>query len=1138
MTNLKKAPVSVCIIAKNESGRIERCLQSIRDHVEEIVVVDTGSTDDTPEIAKKYADIFEVFTGCNDEQGRIEDFSLARNRSFDLATKDWAIWVDADDVVHNFEKINDIIEQYKNHPGNILIAFPYHYAHDDKGNVIVSQYRERLVYPRHKFHWLDPVHEVIEMPKDGMLFNTHEEIIFVHQRGNKVNEPNRNLRILEKLYEKNGESNPRHLYYLGLEYGNVCNHPKMIEMLTKYIDLSGWDDERYMACLRMCYHYVNVGEYQNAINIALKAIGIKEDWGEAFFVLSKCYYLLADIGKTPERNYERCIYFAKHGLSLPPTKTLLFVNPMERDLEIHKFLNIALSKLNRYEEALESCENGLKKDPNHPWLVCNRKVYKNHLSRHKLNLELGDMLRNELISKVNYDSIMNVLDNKSCNLTASSEIKVPFNQINQSSFLIPSKGAHSQAWVIPETFDLQDLPLNLSLEQLEVCVLMIWKQYILHDEILTGINFLENAPVEIRHRASIERALKINKEMIAWIHDPVLIEKLNAPGNPEVEAGMPLPKPLVWQEKNRFDLIADHLPSTPQKLVDFGCMDGCFTNRYGLLGHQVIGLDLCRSSVTLANKKAAEFNTGVQHVVTYFKDANLHIEDHSQDYVTTSDSYEHLLDPIEEMFIPAKKMLKQGTGKFLLVTPYKSWMRGKFVKEANPWVSMLERNINWLDSYPHKNHLVAPTQWSVANQLKSLDFYIYNSYVSLCSPNADVEGQGNVFVEAWLQPPENSKPLDIIFFVGNGLELWNPESIKKTGIGGSELMEAQLATLLAARGNRVRVYNGCGDDGEGIYQGVEYYQTNKFQDLKCDVLITSRYANMLNDVYNIDAKIKIIHCHDVCAINATNKLLLKADKILALSNWHKNYLVDYHNVHSDHVHVTRNGIYPERFENKKIERNPHKIMVSSSPDRGWDTILDLFPLIKAKIPDAELHLFYGFKNAEVLAGSNPTAWAEILRLKSKAEVLKEQGVVIHDRVNQEELANQMLSSGVWCHLTNFTESSCIGAMEAQMAGCHVVSSSCAALNETVSHTERKISNPDCYSEGYRQQALTYLIEALQDHNENVRQNRSAWAKEEYNLYDLAQDWEALFHQWMKDKDNGYVVPYQPTPNFVNGRADE
>ena len=67
-------PISVCIIAKNEEARIERCLQSIKPCGFEIVVVDTGSTDETKEIAARYADKVLDFTWC-------DDFSAARNFS-------------------------------------------------------------------------------------------------------------------------------------------------------------------------------------------------------------------------------------------------------------------------------------------------------------------------------------------------------------------------------------------------------------------------------------------------------------------------------------------------------------------------------------------------------------------------------------------------------------------------------------------------------------------------------------------------------------------------------------------------------------------------------------------------------------------------------------------------------------------------------------------------------------------------------------------------------------------------------------------------------------------------------------------------------------------------------------------------
>lgn len=82
--------LSLCMIAKNESEHIGRCLQSVKDWVDEIVVVDTGSTDDTREIARAWgAAVIEA-------EWR-DDFSLARNASLDRATRDWILFLDCDE---------------------------------------------------------------------------------------------------------------------------------------------------------------------------------------------------------------------------------------------------------------------------------------------------------------------------------------------------------------------------------------------------------------------------------------------------------------------------------------------------------------------------------------------------------------------------------------------------------------------------------------------------------------------------------------------------------------------------------------------------------------------------------------------------------------------------------------------------------------------------------------------------------------------------------------------------------------------------------------------------------------------------------------------------------------------------------
>ena len=85
--------ISLCMIVKNEEDVIGRCLDSVSDLVDEINIVDTGSTDRTKEIVAKYTDRIFDFEW-------IDDFSAARNFSFQQATRQYILWLDADDIFY------------------------------------------------------------------------------------------------------------------------------------------------------------------------------------------------------------------------------------------------------------------------------------------------------------------------------------------------------------------------------------------------------------------------------------------------------------------------------------------------------------------------------------------------------------------------------------------------------------------------------------------------------------------------------------------------------------------------------------------------------------------------------------------------------------------------------------------------------------------------------------------------------------------------------------------------------------------------------------------------------------------------------------------------------------------------------
>ncbi len=93
----ERAKVSLTMIVKNEENNLPRCLESVRDIFDEIVIVDTGSTDRTVEIARSFgAKVFDF--------AWVDSFSAARNEALSHATGDFAFWLDADDVVEPAER--------------------------------------------------------------------------------------------------------------------------------------------------------------------------------------------------------------------------------------------------------------------------------------------------------------------------------------------------------------------------------------------------------------------------------------------------------------------------------------------------------------------------------------------------------------------------------------------------------------------------------------------------------------------------------------------------------------------------------------------------------------------------------------------------------------------------------------------------------------------------------------------------------------------------------------------------------------------------------------------------------------------------------------------------------------------------
>ncbi len=284
----------------------------------------------------------------------------------------------------------------------------------------------------------------------------------------------------------------------------------------------------------------------------------------------------------------------------------------------------------------------------------------------------------------------------------------------------------------------------------------------------------------------------------------------------------------------------------------------------------------------------------------------------------------------------------------------------------------------------------------------------------------------------------------IIFFCGRSLEPWAPPSLDTTGIGGSETAVIQIAKQFAQDGWHVDVYNDC-DRFEGVYDGVGYWDCKRLaQGETAEVLVSWRNERAID--IPIERRTSLLWCHDLNRGPGAAEFLPKWDRVLGVSAWHAGYLAQVYRL--SNTGFVPNGIDPERFQ-PGVTKIPFRCVYASAPDRGLPNLLRMWPEILRAEPTAELHIAYGWESFDKAL----QLWPNEAQIRVKEEVLKlldtTSNVVWRGRLPQNELAQLYQESYCWLYPTQFTEVSCITAMESMIGGCVPVTSAVGALPETV-----------------------------------------------------------------------------------------
>lgn len=397
--------ISACLIIRNEEKNLERCLWSISAHVDEICIVDTGSTDASPEIAQRFAHKFEVWTGCNDASGRIVDFSAARNRNLEQATGDAVLWLDGDDVLVGGAELRKAVQEAPRGPdGDFQLLAAYEYERDAAGRVTTLQWRERVVGHPKRWEWRGPVHEgLLGLAGCSPVSTMTESFRVRHMRGEvgKVGEPGRNLRILRDWFAKNGESDARLMHYYGAELQLAGQHGEAMYWFRRHIAMSSWSDERALSHLHLARFHLAIGDAQVAAQWALDCTAVKT-WPEPLWLLGQAYCTLAEQGVDPAYNLRRGAWFLRQGMDIAgesgPTPTLLMTDPMAR-YEACAWLSAARAKLGDLAGALKWAEVGLGGMPEHATMSANAKGWRIEAAREEVRAGLVKLHKAEGITR-------------------------------------------------------------------------------------------------------------------------------------------------------------------------------------------------------------------------------------------------------------------------------------------------------------------------------------------------------------------------------------------------------------------------------------------------------------------------------------------------------------------------------------------------------------------------------------------------------------------------------------------------------------------------------------------------------------------------------------------------------------------
>lgn len=1100
------------LVVRNCAKTLEVTLRSVRERTPnaEIVIVETCSNDGgaTVEIAQRYADKFETYRGpkgtWNEEMIAVDDMSAARQRSFDLASGTWVAWIDSDDRLPGSEEAHRLalanglakpapradqellkpeeeiggkdelrsigLEDFlawceREQPLTTMIWCPYLYRRDAEGHGIDIHWRERFARlgdDRKRFFWSEAGHEVL-VPRAGYTCPRAEfpHLIWIHEKEWNDAEVEYSLRRHSKILLDQwdaGDRTFRRARYLASFATNLSLGlaPREIEFLDGALELAFTDLDRYRARIMLGSYYARRGLLWDARDHFTAAQALRPNLPDAFYAEGSAAFDREDWVLAVERMRKACALSAMEPESEVNPRRHAVTHPSELVLALKKAAELFRATGN-HQTAIALLDEGCQ--------LATAVLGRPEVGEDKIE---ANALYCQAENALNSEKTVFMLHQAWQHLRRNDE--------SQKALLLVEAAPHDQL----------HHPLVIEMESWAVKIRRHVDSPAAYQEFYNTTLETGWAPLSA-DMTSLEKAHPRNKWAIEWIkrertsrQDNLRNLRVLDIGCCDGICGIPLLQSVEGLDYVGVDVGGKHIDHFRELLGELG------------IGGDV---SLPAAGENPHGKNRIDLRTG-----TF---ASALDPDEAFDVILAGEIIEHVADPARWLRSLATRLAPNGA--LLVTTPWGSFDEGHPPEKTNYGTPRDERG-----------HLRAYSAWSLNEALQAAGVAA-SEIVRVGSGQGIGDAMCAVARRPYFMsghPREVDRP--VAFLVPGALWNWNLSTIEREGMGASEGMIKALAERLAGE-RRVDV---CGPvPYEEVFRGVGCWPKAAIRKVSPSAkIVVSRSPGLWRQLGGCPNKL-VLWLQDTTYPDLDAEAAERFESIVCVSRWHRDLTLQAHEgVPAEKVVTIPNWLDPELYRpgievGWKDVKQPHRFLYASSPDRGLVKLLELWPRVLELYPDAELHVFYGWRGAQKLASGYDSAWNKrYLTSRRRYEELRHQkGVIERGMVNPLLIALEFQKAAAYLYPGDFHETWGTVGSEACASGCVPVVSLLAGLVESTdcSYAERidRISPQGEYLSGYED----LWIEGVQRAVSATVTERQAMAREAVKKF----GWPAVEALWKK-----------------------